>query len=319
MVFKVDPESQRREVIAEIDYPDALLSLCLDNPGQRYPIPEARLGHMHSLQTTERFIIIAENAYLHDPCSEVNYDPSLANYPMSFSFEADSKSRIHIINKNGNVEARLEVNPFFITHVLGSYEDLENNKVHFDVLQYDDAGIYEDVCNIEKIANGQEIPEGYTKVFRYSIDMEDWTGVGIFNLVADTHINHYFEFSNINPAYYTKPYQYAYLTHNAFVLQGSVVKLNVNTGGIIKKELPDGLFPTEPIFVPDPKGTEEDDGVILMSGMDGGNEKGFIMVYNASNMEVLYQGMSPKKTLIGLHSKFYPFHIGCSETDCTPE
>ena len=132
-------------MIAEIDYPDALLSLCLDNPGQRYPIPEARLGHMHSLQTTESFIIVAENAYLHDPCSEVNYDPSLANYPMSFSFEADSKSRIHIINKNGNVEARLEVNPFFITLVLGSYEDPESNKVHFDVLQYDDAGIYEDV------------------------------------------------------------------------------------------------------------------------------------------------------------------------------
>ena len=318
MVFKVDPESQRREVIAEIDYPVALLSLCLDNPGQRYPIPEARLGHMHSLQTTERFIIVAENAYLHDPCSELNFDPSLANYPMSFSYESDSKSRIHIINKNGDVEALIEVPPFFITHVLGSYEDNNSNMIHFDVLQYDDAGVYEDVCNIERIADGQEIPEDYTQVTRYSINMDDWTDYEIKNLVTDPDINQYFEFSNINPAYYTKPYKFAYLTHNAFILQGSVVKLNVNTGAITKKELPDGLFPTEPIFVADPNGTEEDDGVILMSGMDGGNEKGFIIVYNASNMDVLYQGMSPKKTLIGLHSKFYPFHIGCSESDCTP-
>ena len=190
--------------------------------------------------------------------------------------------------------------------------------IHLDVLQYADAGIYENVCNIERIANGQEIPEDYTQVTRYSINMDDWTDYEIKNLVTDPDINQYFEFSNINPANYTKPYKFAYLTHNAFILQGSVVKLNVNTGAIIKKELPDGLFPTEPIFVADTNGTEEDDGIILMSGMDGGNEKGFIIVYNASSMEVLYQGMSSKKTLIGLHSKCYPFHIGCSESDCIP-
>ena len=108
------------------------------------------------------------------------------------------------------------------------------------------------------------------------------------------------------------------MTQNVYALNGAVVKLDVETGEVIRKELPDGLFPTEPIFVADPTGTEEDDGVILMSGVDGGKEKGFIVVYNATNMEEIYRGTAPKKTLLGLHSKFYPFHVGCSQDDCTP-
>ena len=83
--------------------------------------------------------------------------------------------------------------------------------------------------------------------------------------------------------------------------------------------MPDGLFPTEPIFVSAPDATEEDDGIILMSGVDGGNEKGFIMIYNATTMDMIYHGRAPRTSLIGLHSKFYPFNVGCSVDDCTPD
>ena len=83
--------------------------------------------------------------------------------------------------------------------------------------------------------------------------------------------------------------------------------------------MPDGLFPTEPIFVGAPDATAEDDGIILMSGVDGGNKKGFIMIYNATTMDLMYHGIAPRTSLIGLHSKFYSFDVGCSEEDCTPD
>ena len=82
--------------------------------------------------------------------------------------------------------------------------------------------------------------------------------------------------------------------------------------------MPDGLFPTEPIFVGAPDATAEDDGIILMSGVDGGNKKGFIMIYNATTMDLMYHGIAPRTSLIGLHSKFYSFDVGCSVEDCTP-
>ena len=85
------------------------------------------------------------------------------------------------------------------------------------------------------------------------------------------------------------------------------------------KDMPDGLFPTEPIFVGVPDANEEDDGIILMSGVDGDNKKGFIMIYNATTMDLMYHELAPRTSLIGLHTKFYPFSVGCSVDDCTPD
>ena len=38
--------------------------------------------------------------------------------------------------------------------------------------------------------------------------------------------------------------------------------------------MPDGLFPQEPWFVESPDATEEDDGVLLVQGVDGIKQKG---------------------------------------------
>ena len=71
---------------------------------------------------------------------------------------------------------------------------------------------------------------------------------------------------------------------------------------------------------PRPGATAEDDGVVMFSGIDGGRERGFLMIYDAATMELLYHATAPKKTLFGIHSKFYPFDVGCStmDGDCTP-
>ena len=308
-------------MIANISYDDVYIGLnnACDN-GQRYQEFNARMGQMHSIQTTDQYVILAENSYLYDPCSEVNYNSSISHYKNTFSFEEeDSESRIYIVSKcDGEVHKIKAPAPFFITHVLGSYEDLETNSLHFDVLMYNDSRPYETWSDTEVIANGT-VRDQPTNVVRYTLNMANWNQEPVIkNLINDTTIKQDFEFSTINPAYYGRRYKFGYMSQNVFALNGAVIKLNVDTGEVIRKELPDGLFPTEPIFVADPNGTEEDDGLILMSGVDGGKEKGFIIVYNATNMEEIYRGTAPKKTLLGLHSKFYPFHVGCSQDDCTP-
>ena len=99
------------------------------------------------------------------------------------------------------------------------------------------------------------------------------------------------------------------------------MQVNVDTGETIQRKLPNGLFPTEPIFVARPDAVDEDDGVVVMSGIDGGKEKGYVIVYNAKTMEVLFHATAPRKTLFGVHSKFYSFTDGCSQPggDSTPE
>ena len=293
------------------------MTWCEEHKGERYHDNKARIGNIHSVQTTERYIILVENAYLYDPCEYVNYNDSLPHYINQMSFESEAENRIHIIDKCGDVKT-INVSAFLVTHVLGSFEDLETNLIHFDALQYEDASPYVKWSDTDVMTSGEVRADNFTQVTRYTVNMTDWSLVETKNLITDPDIRQDFEFCNINPAYYGRPYKYAYMTQNVYALNGAMIKLNVDTGEVIRMELPDGLFPTEPIFVADPEGTEEDDGVILMSGVDGDKEKGFIMVYNATNMEELYYGTAPKKTLLGLHSKFFPFHVGCSQDDCTP-
>merc|ERR1712062_696264 len=150
-------------------------------------------------------------------------------------------------------------------------------------------------------------------------DMTTWELVEEINLIKDTSLDKAnFEFPNINQIYQGKPYTYAYLAKNVYKTKGSVVKLNVVDGSAIEKEMPTGMFPTEPYFIPTPNAVNEDDGIVLVSGVDGQKKKGFIRIYNASSMEVITHGTAPKLTLFGIHSRFYPFDIGCELEDCTP-
>jgi carotenoid cleavage dioxygenase-like enzyme len=141
------------------------------------------------------------------------------------------------------------------------------------------------------------------------------------DLLPDTELRHSFEFSNINPSYLGKKYKFGYFSHNVFKTDGAVVKVNVDTGETIQKKLPNGLFPTEPIFVSRPGAEDEDDGVIVMSGIDGAQEKGYVIVYNAKDMKEVFRATSPRKTLFGVHSKFFSFTDGCWQAggDCTPK
>ena len=99
LVYKVEEITGRRTVIAEISYAEADLAWCEENRGKRYHDNEARIGNIHSVQTTERYIILVENAYLYDPCSEVNYNDALPHYINQMSYESEANNRIHIIDK----------------------------------------------------------------------------------------------------------------------------------------------------------------------------------------------------------------------------
>ncbi len=76
--------------------------------------------------------------------------------------------------------------------------------------------------------------------------------------------NTYVEFSNINSMYYGKKYRYGYALRNAYKLHNEVVKYDFDTGTEITYPLPNGLFGSEPLFVPNP-GMEYSQNIILLT------------------------------------------------------
>ena len=95
LVYKVEPITGQRNVIANITYDDAILALGC-NEGERYSEFRARMGQMHSIQITERYVILAENSYLYDPCSEINYNPNISHYKNTFSFEEEEITMVRL-------------------------------------------------------------------------------------------------------------------------------------------------------------------------------------------------------------------------------
>ena len=75
-------------------------------------------------------------------------------------------------------------------------------------------------------------------------------------------------------------------------------------------EMPDGFFPQEPTFVQTPDAVAEDDGVILLAGLDSTRAKGFLMIFDARDLSLMAHVTGTDLMLCGLHSKFYPPHIG---------
>ena len=86
----------------------------------------------------------------------------------------------------------------------------------------------------------------------------------------------------------------------------------------IRYILSDGEFATEPIFVGN-GGENEDDGYVLVQTINTRAKKASIVILNAKDMKPEFIGLAPELGLFGLHSSFYPFDIGCSTDDCTPQ
>ena len=70
-------------------------------------------------------------------------------------------------------------------------------------------------------------------------------------------------------------------------MPNALVKINTADGShVIWRNAPDefGVYIGEPVFVSAPGGVDEDDGVVLAAGVGFPEERGFLLVLNASTM-----------------------------------
>merc|ERR1711871_14702 len=82
-------------------------------------------------------------------------------------------------------------------------------------------------------------------------------------------------------------------------------KLNVDTGGVVMWHRPD-QYPGEPIFVADPEGTAEDDGVIMTNVLDVKQNCTYLLLLNTTTMtEQARLGPTPHVIPHGYHGRFF--------------
>ena len=126
------------------------------------------------------------------------------------------------------------------------------------------------------------------------------------------------ELPTIHPAKYYRKYRYCYGISIGggpeVVLSDQILKLDMDHPDIESAEIhmngsgqvwrEEGCVPGEPIFVPRPGGTEEDDGVVLTVVLDSTLLRSKLVILDAKTMEEI--GRAEMKTTfpIGFHGAF---------------
>merc|ERR1712217_49124 len=92
-----------------------------------------------------------------------------------------------------------------------------------------------------------------------------------------------------------RPYCYAYgmsSAHHTTMLP-NLVKADICNGGKVKTWFEPNQYPSEAIFVPRPGATEEDDGVVVTSVLDGPKASSYLLVLDAKTMTTVAKAHAP--------------------------
>mmetsp|Transcript_50137 Transcript_50137/g.83263 ORF Transcript_50137/g.83263 Transcript_50137/m.83263 type:complete len:121 (-) Transcript_50137:40-402(-) len=86
----------------------------------------------------------------------------------------------------------------------------------------------------------------------------------------------------------------------------NIVKVDLQNGGASTEWYKRHHFPSEPIFVPRPGATDEDDGVLLSVVLDGVAEMSYLLIIDAKTMTTLAKAYTPSTMPCDVHGQFFP-------------
>ena len=187
----------------------------------------------------------------------------------------------------------------FAFHHVNAFAD--GDRVAVDVITYPDATII-DQLYLAKLRSSAPITATGT-LTRFHIPVADDAPV-TRRILADVPL----ELPRINYERHAgKPYRYVWgtgvQTRGDFL--DSIVKIDTETGTVATWHAA-GLYPGEPVFVPSPSATAEDDGVLLSVVLDIEKELSFLLVLDAASLAEVARATAPHAIPFHFHGNFFP-------------
>ena len=196
------------------------------------------------------------------------------------NFKPNQPSNLIIIPRTPSDENMkiLEINVGFVFHHINAFE--EGNNIYLDSISYKSLSPvnfnkdYKEI-NFDSIDPGQ--------AYRLKINLETET--------VDTEMldSRSCEFPSINPKNIGRKYRYLFVgtTHTD---QGNapfqtIIKLDLLTGKKQVHSLAPQGYVGEPIFVPKPNATSEDQGWVLVMVYDGAQHRSYLVILDGENLE----------------------------------
>ncbi|KAF9572128.1 hypothetical protein EC968_010214 [Mortierella alpina] len=277
-------------------------------------IQSPRPTYMHSFAMTKRYVVVT-----HWQCDFAAWGMSVLWYGNAWeSFKAQDpnvKATFYVVDKlHGRHVATFECDPYFSFHVINAWE--EGDDIHVDLAAYKDHTIIGDyyIDNLRKEAAGKPVQQAVLRRYKLS-NISKHASLSALSrktppkpapaevaFQLDEAIN--FDLPAINPTRYLKSYQYAYGVNHSGLTQSLIYDrlIKVDLHKVAKGDqktcaqfwMEDQCTPSEPVFVPTPNATEEDDGVLLSIVLDGRRRTGFLLILNAQTLQEIARADMPE-------------------------
>ena len=280
-----------------------------------------RGAYLHSILLTERYVIICIfDSYFAKGGAKILWTRNLLD---AMEFEPDRKNIWLVVDRRNDqgLVGMFESDPFFAFHPVNAWEqasETEKEKVDIvaDIPTYPNLDILKRFYyhNMKGTAPGAlNYVDGKGETSKPTLMRFKLPGVGSTNIpttskpgkveiVLTAPKEDTPELPTFNPLRATKPSRYIYGVcdrGNSTFFDG-LIKYDTETRSSTAR-VTHAQSPGEPIFLPDPEGQEEDDGVCLSVVLDGTKGKSHLLVLDARSFEEV--GRAEMETVVpfGFH------------------
>lgn len=230
----------------------------------------------------------------------------------AMKFDSEAPCEFYVFDRSAKkLVATYHAPGFFFFHSINAYE--KDDTLVLDVIGYEDASVIESLYFsnlLQKIPSTEKFKVQETRRYLLrdiSAIVDPTTARKATWTAPATGV--YPELPRVSDNYFATDYTYFYAMNlldpfesNA-VIGNSLCKVDMETGEHwIWKE--DDCKPSEPIFIADPHGQEEDDGVLLSVVLDEVKGASFLAVIDAKNMKEIARAEVNSVVPFGFHGAF---------------
>ncbi|KAJ8397211.1 hypothetical protein AAFF_G00440450 [Aldrovandia affinis] len=282
------------------------------------PVEKGKPSYYHSFAMSENYVVFIEQPIKMNLLKIISGTLTGKDISKGVYWDPKQDTIFHLINKHtGKLsEVKYYARPLSTFHQINAFE--EDGFLVLDMCFADDGKAINNY-NIQNLRqSGEALDEDTDTPKDQNLNTRSNSPATaicvakdkVYCVHEDLHgedLNEYggLEFPQINyAAYNTRPYRYFYGCGFRHLVGDSLIKMDL-LDKTMKVWQSEGLYPSEPVFVPSPDGVEEDDGAILSVVITPTVENGtFLLVLDAKTFEELGRAEVPVNIPYGFHGAF---------------
>jgi len=269
----------------------------LKNPRLIASVPVKEPSYMHSFAMTPGYVILAQNSLVASP---LGFVASAKPFIDHYVWKPELGTRFTVVPRAGGAALERKTGPLFCYHHVNAFE--KGGSIYCDLVSYPDHFMV-DSLRLENLRSDTPRRLHAGELKRYVIPLGEKEAVSSVRL-SGTGL----EFPKIDPRKALKEYRFVYgagqTLRDGTGFLDQLVKIDI-IEGMTKKWTAAGCYPGEPVFVPRPGGTAEDDGIVMSIVLDTTGEKSFLLLLDATSFKETARIDAPQLIPFRFHGNFF--------------